>query len=99
LGRAAPPPLDPRRLADRALAVAACAGSRRRLREEPAFLAVALEGTGQPAPQPGPRCADPADAAGLDRAAGAVAMDAGRARSDVRSGAWRQCVRPDTQTQ
>src|SRR6185369_9735477 len=36
---------------------------------------------------------------GLDRVAEAVAMDPGRARGDVGSGAWRECIRPDAQTQ
>jgi hypothetical protein len=67
--------------------------------KNPLSVAVALESAGQPAPQPGSRCADAAHAAWAGSCCRAMAMDPGRARGDVRSGAWRECVRPDAQTQ
>ncbi len=50
-GREPPPPLDPRRLADRALVAAARAGGRRSSAQESALVAVAVEDSRQPAPQ------------------------------------------------
>ena len=48
-----PAPLDPRRLADRELAVAVGAGARGPACTQPAFGVVAVEDRRQPAPQPG----------------------------------------------
>ena len=67
--------LDPRRLADRAVAaVAACPAATARRRREPDLGAVAVEDPRQPAPQPG-----------ADRAAGAARSSAGRLPGAARS--------------
>jgi hypothetical protein len=63
----------------------ACREPTARLREEPAFPRMSrLESAGQPAPQLVPVALTLLIADGLDRVAGAMAVDSGRARGDVR---------------